>query len=170
MKLYAMHKNNAGTAAVYALLGHVLKTEYGVISPEIRKTKYGKPYFPHENLFFSLSHSKNYVLCAISNSEIGADIEEPRPFSPALEKRLCSGKELLDFSFLELWVLKESAIKLQGRLNLPYNKINFRREKSGIFCPAYGARAALYGLNGAYVGVCSYNETFPGGVEFIEGV
>ncbi len=51
----------------------------GIAEPEqfaFRYGPHGKPYFADRpELFFSLSHSGNYVLCALSDREVGADIQ-----------------------------------------------------------------------------------------------
>ena len=44
--------------------------------PEIKYSKTGKPYFKNSVIYFNYSHSKNYIACAISNKEVGIDIEE----------------------------------------------------------------------------------------------
>ena len=39
-------------------------------------SEYGKPYLRGEkNLYFNISHSKNYVVCAFSDREVGIDIQ-----------------------------------------------------------------------------------------------
>ena len=50
--------------------------EYNVI-----KNKYGKPYFEKENIYFNLSHSKEYIAAAFYKKEIGIDIQDIKPVS-----------------------------------------------------------------------------------------
>ena len=61
---------------------------------------------------FSLSHSGNWAICAVSDREIGADVEMPREFSPRLLQRYFTEQERTDP--LRVWVLKESFCKLTG--------------------------------------------------------
>ena len=44
--------------------------------PEIEVSKDGKPFFKGSKIFFNYSHSKKYIACAISLTEVGIDIEE----------------------------------------------------------------------------------------------
>lgn len=103
----------------------------GLRAAEIAVTENGKPYLPGLPDFrFSLSHSGDTALCAVSPKEIGCDIEEPRAcdmkiarrfFHPAEQEWLFSHPvdEQAD-AFLRLWTCKESFIKAIGLgLNLP---------------------------------------------------
>ena len=50
--------------------------EENITKPIFKTEKYGKAYISnHENIHFNLSHSGKMVLCAISDMEVGADIE-----------------------------------------------------------------------------------------------
>lgn len=86
-------------------------------------TDRGKPLCPGTGLHFSLSHSGFFVACAVSNREIGADIEALRLIRPALAKRVCSPEELRyvfpggEFDsarFLSVWTVKEAYCKYTG--------------------------------------------------------
>ena len=61
-------------------LFYVINSKYKVPANEItlRKSKNGKPHFLNElfsKIKFSISHSKGYIVIAISTSEIGVDVE-----------------------------------------------------------------------------------------------
>ena len=91
----------------------------------------GKPYLPgHPDVHFSLSHSGTWVLCALSDAELGCDVEGPRRFDPALARHFFHPDETAwlfslppreqDAAFLRLWTLKESYLKAVGLgLSLP---------------------------------------------------
>ena len=81
----------------------------------------GKPYIdggPH----FSLSHSGKYAACAVSDCEVGVDIEHPRENTARLAKRFFTASEnerlaasdAPDEEFCRIWVGKESYIKATG--------------------------------------------------------
>ena len=88
--------------------------------------KKGKPYLREYPLFFNLSHSGEYVVCAVSDREIGVDIQKcsgmnimriaKRFFSEeecrALEA--CATEEERRHFFFRLWVRKEAYGKFLG--------------------------------------------------------
>ena len=87
------------------------------------RTARGKPYLEGNPLHFNLSHSGDFVACAVDFSPIGIDIEAIRPVPPALCKKVCTAEELSyvyekgEFSslrFLLLWTAKEAALKMRG--------------------------------------------------------
>lgn len=89
----------------------------------ILKDKNGKPYLKNKEIFFNISHSKNYVCCGISKFEIGIDIEENRKINKASIKKILTEDEyqIPDIKIIEYWVIKEAYSKYLG-LGL---KLNF---------------------------------------------
>lgn len=88
------------------------KISYGI-------NKNGKPYFESLPYYFNISHSGNMIICAVSDEEIGCDIEKHRPFSPSVAGKYFSPEEIAfaegsPAAFTRLWVLKESLVKLKG--------------------------------------------------------
>ncbi len=104
------------------LLGYMLKKKHNIDSFSYRYGEDGKPYLENENVFFSISHSGDYVLCCLSDREIGCDIEKIRDYNPKIAKRFFTEKETLlledkvteDYNFSVLWTLKESILKKEG--------------------------------------------------------
>ncbi len=96
------------------------------IKDEILYNVYGKPYFKNTNLFFSLSDSKEYSVCVISDSNIGVDIEHIT-YKPNLLKKICTEEELKLINnandFTKIWVKKESYVKYLG-IGLSYGLKN----------------------------------------------
>jgi 4'-phosphopantetheinyl transferase len=93
--------------------------------------EYGKPLLPWiPNFHFNLSHSGDWVVCAVSEYPIGVDIELIKPIDLAIANRFFTKKEI-DFimseeevnripTFYDLWSLKESYIKALGKgLSMP---------------------------------------------------
>jgi len=106
----------SGSSVVYALLEYAYRLKYGTDLPEIKKAIHGKPYFPDfPDVHFSLSHAATHVLCALSDNPVGCDIESPREISTRALGYFSTPEELALFEPLELWVLKESYVKLFGQ-------------------------------------------------------
>lgn len=82
-------------------------------------SKNEKPYFPDNEVFFSLAHCGDYAVCAVSDVPVGVDIELPRAGGLSLAKRFFQPDEAAlvyaaddpDREFCRLWTLKESYIK-----------------------------------------------------------
>ena len=74
-------------------------------------TENGKPYFKDSDIHFNYSHSKNYIVVAISTTSLGVDIEERIVTDSVSDLYLGStrGRDKL-----KNWVLKESYVKLEG--------------------------------------------------------
>ncbi len=136
---------SAGSAAAWSLLMYALKGVFALDSlPEIGVSAKGKPYFPAlGGVRFSLSHTRGYVLCALSKREVGADVqlisEKDAPFA----ERLMSERERKDFTLHELWCLREAVYKLTGEGEL--RSMPFRREGELIVPPFEGVVCRLYG-------------------------
>jgi hypothetical protein len=89
----------------------LLRTAIGADAlPPMFRTESGKPYF-EGGPFFSLSHTDGAALCAVSDAEVGADIERVRSVAGKLQERMGArdGDE-----FIRLWVRRESRAKFLG--------------------------------------------------------
>ena len=73
-----------------------------------------------EGVFFSLSHSGRYVLCAVSGKAVGADVEEIRPVRISIARRFHPAErawleslpaEERDAALFRLWTRKEAWVK-----------------------------------------------------------
>ncbi len=85
--------------------------------------EYGKPYFKRNPIHFSISHSGEIAICAITtDSEIGIDIEEIVPiniydFEPQIyyiEWLKIISSEDSEIAFYDYWTKKEAVIKAYG--------------------------------------------------------
>ncbi len=68
--------------------------------------------------WFSLSHSGRYVLCAVSDRPVGADVQEPRKVSASVERffhpaerRWLDEAAERERAFFRLWARKEAWVK-----------------------------------------------------------
>ena len=104
--------------AAEALLRHALK-EQGICNFQVLTDKNGKPYLQGLPVQFSLSHSGEFVLCAISEAAVGCDIQQIKSTDLRLARRYFTPEEIkltesAPALFYRLWVLKESFGKAQG--------------------------------------------------------
>jgi 4'-phosphopantetheinyl transferase len=133
------HKEDAHRSLLAEFLIRYIAGTYLKISDDeliIGQSYFGKPYFiGFENFHFNLSHSGDWVVCAISDDQVGIDIEEVIPInlgsmvgalSPAEQSFLNSQKKELQLSlFYELFTLKESFVKQTGEgLSRPLHSFN----------------------------------------------
>ena len=93
---------------------------------EFEYRKNGKPYLSgYDNIFFNLSHSGDYVMCAVSEFEVGCDIQKMDKADMKLAERFFTEREyhaIADLSteeerrdmFYRYWTLKESFMKVTG--------------------------------------------------------
>jgi len=100
----------------------------GISEYSVALGTHGKPYLAgNENLFFNLSHAGEYALCAISDVEVGCDIERIDPaINLAVADRFFTSEESAWIHaaitreeqvdrFFRLWTLKESLMKATGK-------------------------------------------------------
>ena len=105
------------------LLQQMYSRQFGQPMPPIRKGSRGKPYFAGNPVYFSITHTRKHVFCAMAPHPIGIDAEElDRKIRPELAQKILSAGEFARYqespdpanALLRLWVLKEA----QGRPSL----------------------------------------------------
>lgn len=111
------------------LLREMLREHYSLDAPEFYTDEKGKPHIKGDKVHFSISHSGEYVACAVDSSPVGIDIERIRTVTLPLIKRVCTEEELqyvlggtdtqnMDSEtcvrFLHLWCAKEAYLKYTG--------------------------------------------------------
>jgi 4'-phosphopantetheinyl transferase len=122
-------------AARRARLGHALRrgvlSRYQPVEPadwDFDCHDRGKPFIlsPASELSFSVSHSGDWLACAVTNAgPVGLDVEKPRDtdylrlaarfFAPQEHQPLAELEgPALQQRFLQLWTLKEAALKHSG--------------------------------------------------------
>lgn len=95
----------------------------GIAQQEFAYTEYGKPYLSdYPDVHFNISHSGEYVVCAVSDKPIGVDIQKISEYNSDVAKRVCNEKELEQIEnssdkaseFTKLWTQKEAVFKMHG--------------------------------------------------------
>lgn len=131
--------------AAEALLHHAANDVLNLGSEELEIAlgTYGKPYFvAHPEAYFNLSHSGEWILCAIHDAPVGVDVEQEKPkqtdthtFMSPREALLHSqlNREDKPINLFHLWTLKESLLKAAGTgLSHDPRLITISREATGI--------------------------------------
>lgn len=116
-------KDKKLSAGAYLLLDKMLGEE-NITEPQFKTDRYGKAYISnHEDIYFNLSHSGKIVACAISDMEVGVDVEITDPeidlnmarnyfYNSEYENIMKSDNPSEEF--FKYWVLKESYMKYTG--------------------------------------------------------
>ena len=134
VKNFINKKDKIRTLIGEILIRTIIIEELGIRNDNIsfEKNSYGKPYIKEYTQFnFNISHSGNFVVCAIDNNPIGIDIEEvkyieyediAKNFFTTNEFDYITKNDLYSSlsRFYEIWTLKESYVKCCGQgLSIP---------------------------------------------------
>lgn len=86
----------------------------------VRLLEAGKPVFAQGDIWFSLSHSGEICLCALSDASVGADVQKLRPAKLSIARRFCPAEraalealapEEQSRALIALWARKEAWVK-----------------------------------------------------------
>lgn len=137
---YRRIEDRRTSVLVFLLLRYALFRLCGTTAmPPLVYDENGKPALPETGLHCSLSHCAAGVCCALDASPVGADIQDYRPVSDAVIRRVCSPSEREALSrsdkpeqlFAAFWTCKESLGKKNGA-GLGYDL------RATAFCPPDG--------------------------------
>ncbi len=124
--LHQRIKQNADNMLVGAALARYMIWKTFQIPPSEQRivyALYGKPYLrDYPNIQFNISHSGQYVACAVADRPVGIDVQVIEKFRPDVAARVCSGEELARIEagadsateFTKLWTQKEAYLKMLG--------------------------------------------------------
>lgn len=118
-------KQNADNMVVGgALVRHMLWEKFLIpANASISYGEFGKPYLTdYPGAHFSISHSGEFVACAVCDRPVGVDMQEIRAYRPDVAERVCTYKELrqiktsvdLAAEFTKIWTMKEAKVKAMG--------------------------------------------------------
>lgn len=122
-----IHSKKCQALAVELLLRAVLVAHFGMNESDIviEKTPEGKPYLKGDNSFcISLSHCEGVVAVAVSDNEVGVDVERVRTIDSKIANRFFTKSEqeyvfkndsTATEHFFEIWTRKEALAKLNGQ-------------------------------------------------------
>ncbi|HEY3380267.1 MAG TPA: 4'-phosphopantetheinyl transferase superfamily protein [Vicinamibacterales bacterium] len=160
-----------------ALLRYSLRDELQIDldAASLVDTHLGKPFLAdHPDLHFNLSHSGEWIACAMAAGPVGIDVEVVHPMVDLPAAQFMSGDELerhLDLdpgarvhNFYRLWTIKECVLKALGTgFSLDPRQLTVRQEGAQLFIegiPAPSDEAswevrALDMPEGVYAAVCA---------------
>lgn len=111
-----------------------------------KKDKFGK--WTSGQVYFSISHSGDYVCVAVSNNKIGVDLEiksafenkfaDPEEKKTFVNSILCSREANFDYTISDLllmWQKKESIFKCYGKKTFDPSKIDSTKYGCSVYTP-----------------------------------
>lgn len=110
-------------AVSYLLLVYSLKNDFKMCDPIISVKENGKPYLSNmPDVHFNISHCRYGCAVAVSNHEVGIDIQDICPVSDNIINRVCCQNEIniiqnssdRSRAFAKIWAMKESYVKMLG--------------------------------------------------------
>lgn len=117
----------------------------------------GKPYAKNLPVYFSISHSGDIAVCAVSKDEIGIDIEKIRTVNPRTHERFCTESEAgyitsVPNGFFEIWTLKEAYFKCIGTgLGADIKDVSFSVSENKITCSQAGFELCFADIDKDYI-------------------
>lgn len=105
---------------------------------------YGKPHLEGtHSVYFNVSHSGDWVVCAIDSDAVGIDVEKIHTIDMQIARQFFSTAEYEQLMtlptshrlayFFDIWTLKESLIKADGRgLSLSLDSFSINKQGSNI--------------------------------------
>ncbi|MCX7745877.1 MAG: 4'-phosphopantetheinyl transferase superfamily protein [Clostridia bacterium] len=147
--------------------------------------EFGKPFLKgYEGFSFNVSHSGKWVVGGFDSKPLGIDVEQIHNIDLAIAKRFFSKQEYLDLNnkpeneklsyFFDLWTLKESYIKADGRgLNMPLDSFSMKREGLNFLVetenPLKNCFFKQYDIDPEYkLSVCALSNEFPQNVMILK--
>lgn len=144
----------------------------------------GKPYLESGEKFFSISHSGSFAVCAISDCEVGCDIEKIEPADLKIAKRFFtpgeydsimkeSSDEAKTEAFYEYWTLKESFMKATALgMKLSLGDFEIVRQNEISVIQSVDGRSYSFclpdGIEGFKCAVCSAGENCKADLRIID--
>lgn len=119
-------KQNADNMLVGTILARYMILKFFKIPLSAQHISYGlhgKPYLrDYPNAQFNISHSGQFVACAVYDRPIGLDIQKIVPYHRDVAKRIFKPNDIVhiesspdpDFEFTKLWAQKEAYLKMLG--------------------------------------------------------
>lgn len=143
---YYLDKDKTRCIVAELLLRFILMIQYDLEGDQIKfgYTPYGKPFLEaYTDIFFNISHSGDWVVCAVGDAIIGVDVEKKSGADLSQIYRIFSKREIHHLQqtvgdeqadlFYRIWTLKESFVKNIGEgINYPFDQFSFEFKEEKI--------------------------------------
>lgn len=142
----------------------------GIADYEISEGSKGKPYVKgRDDVFFNISHSGEWAALAVSDREVGIDIQKVNVFKESLinhvfseeEQQLAQENGSTDMFYTRMWTMKEAVMKHSGlgiSLEAKNIALKFSNGRFRPVCTEYDSGGLIiseYELEGYAISVCS---------------
>ncbi|PEF72423.1 4'-phosphopantetheinyl transferase [Bacillus pseudomycoides] len=168
------------------LIRSLIFRHLGLLPHEIQiiTNRYGKPYLQHNKSFhFNISHSGDWIICAVDEKPVGIDIEKIEKLNVAIAAEFFAPEENSNLQkkneeekllfFYRYWSLKESYSKALGLgLSLPFHQFSIQFIKNEILVKSDVKHPKCYfkeyHLADEYVmSLCTFQSYFPEEVQIL---
>jgi len=167
------------------LIRSSIMTRFGITNDAIfiEEDEFGKPFCKDvDDFHFNISHSGEWIVYVSDNGPVGIDVEEVNDIELDIVDRFFSNGEIRDIHqvdeanrmdyFYDLWTLKESYVKAEGRgLSISMDSFHIRREVDAIITNGIDENYHFkqYDIGTAYkLSVCAMSDKFPQSIEVME--
>ena len=105
---------------VYEFVKQKLKEDFNISDVSFNRNPKGKPYIENGNIYFNITHSKDFTAVAIGKAQVGIDAEYLGTADLRVIKRFTKPEQ--DYirrddsnnRFFEIWTKKEAFLKYKG--------------------------------------------------------
>ena len=132
------------------LLAHLLRLHRPdlTLPPRLTYGEHEKPLLlDAPDLYFNISHSEGWAVCALCEAEVGVDLQRNRNIRPSIARRFADSERAFlealpeserPFALCRLWSLKEAWCKCTGAgLSVPLNTAAFTLDPLSIDRPGF---------------------------------
>jgi 4'-phosphopantetheinyl transferase len=163
---YVYFKDKSLCLIAYLLLHHGIARTFNsnISGLDFTYNDYGKPYLKElSSIHFNISHCNHAVVCAISDQNVGIDIQDVQSGTAKLsrmvlterERKMIQSSNQPDEAFTRFWVMKESFLKCSGvGLNQDMKSLDFSDSTADIV-EYEGYFINVQQLDTCYLSVCS---------------
>ena len=164
-RIYERKENILGRLLLHKALCDMSAGEYSVIYNDLEKPKL----ICDKQLYFNVSHSGDFVVLALSDDEVGCDIQEIKTCNLRVaarhysqnESRLVENSADKDECFMRLWALKESVLKFTGMgISGGLSDYDFSPYEGKESFEAFGCSFYVTKIENTYFALCHKNTEF----------